>query len=182
MKHRQTLFHLCFACVMVFGSCVNDIDEIKQITFKSTDPEQKTEELYVLQTEGGFPQFKLYAPLAEAYSKPEQVTKFKEGIQVEFFDDNGNPESVLTGLYGEINETKGTMRVLDSVQLYNPARKQTLYTEALYWDQKDSLIFTDKMVMIKSPTELIYGKGIRAKQDFSYYDFFEPQGRISIKK
>ena len=126
MKHRQTLFHLCFACVMVFGSCVNDIDEIKQITFKSTDPEQKTEELYVLQTEGGFPQFKLYAPLAEAYSKPEQVTKFKEGIQVEFFDDNGNPESVLTGLYGEINETKGTMRVLDSVQLYNPSRKHSL--------------------------------------------------------
>lgn len=182
MKNRQTLFHLCFACLIVFSSCVNDIDTIKQITFKSTDPEQKTEELYVLQTEGGFPQFKLYAPLAEAYSKPEQVTKFKEGIKVEFFDDNGNQESVLTGLYGEINETKGTMRVLDSVELYNPARKQTLYTEALYWDQKDSLIFTDKMVMIKSPTELIYGKGIRAKQDFSYYEFLEPQGRISIKK
>ncbi|WP_341903015.1 MULTISPECIES: LPS export ABC transporter periplasmic protein LptC [Fluviicola] len=182
MRHGQTFVYLCFACALVVCSCVNDLDTIKQITFKSTDPEQKTEELYVLQTEGGFPQFKLYAPLAEAYSKPEQVTKFKEGIKVEFFDDGGNQESVLTGLYGEINETKGTMRVLDSVQLYNPARKQTLYTEALYWDQKDSLIFTDKMVMIKSPTELIYGKGIRAKQDFSFYEFLEPQGRISIKK
>nr|WP_294859044.1 LPS export ABC transporter periplasmic protein LptC [uncultured Fluviicola sp.] len=182
MKRGQTLVYLCFVSALVLGSCVNDLDTIKQITFKSTDPEQKTEELYVLQTEGGFPQFKLYAPLAEAYSKPEQVTKFKEGIKVEFFDDGGNRESVLTGLYGEINETKGTMRVLDSVQLYNPARKQTMYTEALYWDQKDSLIFTDKMVMIKSPTELIYGKGIRAKQDFSFYEFLEPQGRISIKK
>ena len=182
MKVWQTLFLFCIACVMVFGSCVNDLDKIKQITFKSTDPEQKTEELYILQTEGGFPQFRLYAPLAEAYSKPEEVTKFKEGIKVEFFGDDGKPESILTGLYGEINETKGTMRVLDSVQLHNPARKQTMYTEALYWDQKDSLIFTDKMVMIKSPTELIYGKGIRAKQDFSYYEFLEPQGRISINK
>jgi len=182
MKYGQILAHLCFTSGLLFSSCVNDMDEIKQITFKSTDPEQKTEELYVLQTEAGFPQFRLYAPLAEAYSKPEQVTKFKEGIKVEFFDDNGKPESILTGLYGEINETKGTMRVLDSVQLHNPERKQTLYTEALYWDQKDSLIFTDKMVMIKSPTELIYGKGIRAKQDFSYYEFLEPQGRISIKK
>jgi len=182
MKAPLTLFYFCFACAIMLASCVNDIDKIKQITFKSTDPEQKTEELYVLQTEGGFPQFRLYAPLAEAYSKPEQVTKFKEGIKVEFFDDEGKPESTLTGLYGEINETKGTMRVLDSVQLHNPQRNQTMYTEALYWDQKDSLIFTDKMVMIKSPTELIYGKGIRAKQDFSYYEFLEPQGRISIKK
>jgi LPS export ABC transporter protein LptC len=182
MKAGLTLFHFCFAGAMMLSSCVNDIDEIKQITFKSTDPEQKTEELYVLQTEGGFPQFRLYAPLAEAYSKPEQVTKFKEGIKVEFFDNDGKPESTLTGLYGEINETKGTMRVLDSVQLHNPERKQTMYTEALYWDQKDSLIFTDKMVMIKSPTELIYGKGIRARQDFSWYEFLEPQGRISIQK
>lgn len=182
MKRRQIIFLVCFACVTLVASCVNDLDEIKQITFKSTDPEQKTEELYILQTEAGFPQFKLYAPLAEAYSKPEEVTKFKEGIKVDFYDSNGDLESILTGLYGEINETKGTMRVLDSVQLHNPERQQTMYTEALYWDQKDSLIFTDKMVMIKSPTELIYGKGIRAKQDFSYYEFLEPQGRISIQK
>ena len=182
MKRRNSFLPLCFACLIGFSACVNDLDEIKQITFKSTDPEQKTEELYILQTEAGFPQFKLYAPLAEAYSKPEEITKFKEGIKVDFYDNNGALESVLTGLYGEINETKGTMRVLDSVQLHNPERQQTLYTEALYWDQKDSLIFTDKMVMIKSPTELIYGKGIRAKQDFSYYEFLEPQGRISIQK
>lgn len=182
MRANRTLAYLCLACLPVFGSCVNDLDEIKQITFKSTDPEQKTEELFVLQTEAGFPQFKLYAPLAEAYSKPENITKFREGIKVDFFGAEGELESILTGQYGEINETKGTMRVLDSVQLYNPARQQTMYTEALYWDQKDSLIFTDKMVMIKSPKELIYGKGIRAKQDFSYYEFLEPQGRISINK
>lgn len=181
MGFKQTFSYLCLACLLVFNSCVNDLDKIKKITFKSSDPEQKTEELYLLQTEAGFPQFKLYAPLAEAYSTPENITKFREGVKIEFFDDAGNLESVLTGLYGEINEQKGTMRVLDSVQLHNPSRKQTMYTEALYWDQKDSLIFTDKMVMIKSPTELIYGKGIRAKQDFSYYEFLEPQGRISTK-
>jgi hypothetical protein len=56
-----------------------------------------------------------------------------------------------------------------------------MYTEALYWNQKDSLIFTDKMVMIKSPKELLYGKGIKAKQDFSYYEFIEPQGKILTK-
>ena len=164
--------------LLILASCVNDLDKIKKITFKSTDPDQKTEELYILQTEAGFPQFKLYAPLAEAYSKPESITKFRKGIRVNFYDEDGQLETTLTGLYGEINQTKGTMRVLDSVQLYNPVKQQTMYTEALYWNQNDSVIFTDKMVMIKSPTEQLYGKGIRAKQDFSSYEFIEPYGKI----
>lgn len=164
--------------LLILAACVNDLDKIKKITFKSTDPDQKTEELYILQTEAGFPQFKLYAPLAEAYSKPESITKFRKGIRVNFYDEDGQLETTLTGLYGEINQTKGTMRVLDSVQLYNPVKQQTMYTEALYWNQNDSVIFTDKMVMIKSPTEQLYGKGIRAKQDFSNYEFIEPYGKI----
>lgn len=164
--------------LLIFVSCVNDLDKIKKVTFKSTDPEQKTEELYILQTEAGFPQFKLFAPLAEAYSTPENITKFRKGIRVNFYDEDGQLETTLTGLYGEINQTKGTMRVLDSVQLHNPIKKQTMYTEALYWNQNDSVIFTDKMVMIKSPTEQLYGKGIRAKQDFSSYEFIEPYGKI----
>lgn len=164
--------------LLILASCVNDLDKIKKITFKSTDPDQKTEELYILQTEAGFPQFKLYAPLAEAYSKPESITKFRKGIRVNFYDEDGQLETTLTGLYGEINQTKGTMRVLDSVQLYNPVKQQTMFTEALYWNQNDSVIFTDKMVMIKSPTEQLYGKGIRAKQDFSSYEFIEPYGKI----
>lgn len=164
--------------LLILASCVNDLNKIKKITFSSSDPDQKTEELYILQTEAGFPQFKLYAPLAEAYSTPENITKFRKGIRVNFYDEEGSLESTLTGLYGEINQTKGTMRVLDSVQLYNPVKQQTMYTEALYWNQNDSVIFTDKMVMIKSPTEQLYGKGIRARQDFSSYEFLEPYGKV----
>lgn len=165
-------------CLTSLYACVNDMNKIQKIVFKQDDPDQKSEKLYILQSDGGIPQFKLYAPLAEVFSKPENITKFRKGIKVNFYDADGQLETILTGLYGEINETKGTMRVLDSVQLYNPKKKQTMYSEALYWNQKDSVIFTDKMVMVKSPTEQLYGKGIRAKQDFSSYEFIEPQGKI----
>lgn len=167
--------------LFLISSCVNDLDKIKKITFKPNDPEQRTEELYVLETEDGFPQFRLYARIAEAYTKPEQITKFKEGLKVEFYDKTGKLESILTCKYGEINETQQSMKALDSVQMFYPASNRTVNTEALYWNQSDSLIFTDKMVVIKSPTELLYGKGLRAKQDFSYYQFIEPQGKINLK-
>lgn len=167
--------------VILLSSCVNDMDKIKRITSKSNDPEQRTEELYVIQTDDGYPQFRLYSKLAEAYAKPEKLTKFKEGFKVEFYDKTGKLESILTAHYGEINETKQTMKALDSVQMYYPASERTVSTEALYWNQTDSLIFTDKMVYIKSPKEWLYGKGLKAKQDFSYYQFLEPQGKILLK-
>jgi LPS export ABC transporter protein LptC len=167
--------------MLLLSACVNDINAIKKVTFKSTDPDQRTEYLHIFETEDALPKFKLFAPLAESYSKPENITKFKKGVRVDFYTEDGEIETILTGLYGEINQSQGTMRILDSVQLYNPAKEQTMYTEALYWNQKDSLIFTDKMVMIKSPKELLYGKGIRAKQDFSFYEFIEPQGKILTK-
>lgn len=170
-----------FWAVLLFSGCVNDLDKIKKITSKANDPEQRTEELYVIQTDDGFPQFRLYSKLAEAYSKPEKLTKFKEGFKVEFYDEKGKLESILTAHYGEINETKQTMKALDSVQMYYPASNRTISTEALYWNQSDSLIHTDKMVYIKSPKEWLYGKGLKAKQDFSFYQFLEPQGKILLK-
>lgn len=180
MMHLTRNFFFCLT-ILILGACVNDMNTIKKVTFKSTDPDQRTENLHIFETENAQPKFKLFAPLAESYSAPENITKFKKGIRVDFYTEDGEIETILTGLYGEINQTKGTMRVLDSVQLYNPSKQQTMYTEALYWNQKDSLIFTDKMVMIKSPKELLYGKGIKAKQDFSYYEFIEPQGKILTK-
>ena len=179
MLHRFFIFVL--AVLFLFTGCVNDLEKIKKITSGKDDPEQRTEELYLVQTDDGYPQFRLYSKLAEEYAKPEQITKFKLGFKVEFYDTEGKLESILTARYGEINQTRQTMKALDSVQLFYPASDRRISTEALYWNQSDSLIFTDKMVYIKSPTEVLYGKGLKAKQDFSYYEFLEPQGKILLK-
>jgi LPS export ABC transporter protein LptC len=123
---------------------------------------------------------RLYAPLAESYTKKGKVIHFRKGIKVEFYNEKGRLYSILTAKYGEINETEGKMQVRDSVQMYNPIKDQRMETEALYWDRKDSLIYTDKMVMVRTPKALFFGKGIRSKQDFSYYEFLQPQGKIDI--
>jgi LPS export ABC transporter protein LptC len=168
------------ACLLGLAACVNDIDSIKRITFKPDDPDEKTSELYLTYTDSGYAKVRLYAKLAENYAKPENVLKFKDGIRLEFYNENGTIASILTALYGEINETTGQMMVRDSVQLFNPEKNKRLETEVLYWNRKDSTIFTDQMVMIRSPRSLIYGKGIRTRQDFSTYTFLKPEGTIDV--
>ena len=113
----------------MFVSCVNDLESIKKITYKPNDPDEKTTELYMTYTDSGYAKVRLYAKIAESFSKPNPIIKFKDGVKVEFYNENGSLASILTALYGEIDEEKGTMMVRDSVQLINPEKNQRMETE-----------------------------------------------------
>ena len=97
--------------------------------------------------------------LAETYSKPEHLTKLKNGLQVDFYSIDGEITSTMTAQYGEINFATGKVSVKDSVVLFNYKKKQRLETEELFWNQKDSTIFTDKYVLIKTEGKGITGRG-----------------------
>jgi LPS export ABC transporter protein LptC len=172
---------LIFTSVLLFTSCTNDLEKIKKVTMRNNDPEERTTELYLIQTDGGKATIRLYAKTAESFSTPDKIVVFNNGLKVEFYNNKGKLSSILTAKYGKINESQGTMEVLDSVRVFNPLKDQRMETEALYWDKKDSLITTDKLVSIKTPTALIYGEGLKMKQDFSYYEFIKPQGKIKTK-
>lgn len=180
MQAFRLVYFILFLSAAVLSACVNDIEKIKKITFKAKDPEEKTSELYLTYTDSGMAKIRLYAPLAESFSKPEKVISFREGLKVEFYNSKGGLSSILTAQYGEINEADGTMEVRDSVRLFNPIKNQTLETEALFWTRKDSTIFTDKLVVVRTDKALIMGEGIRTKQDFSWYEFLKPRGKFNI--
>jgi LPS export ABC transporter protein LptC len=166
----------------ILGSCVNDLDSIQKITYNTKSPDDVTKNLYVFYNDSGYAKIELFANIAETYSKPTSMTQFKDGLKINFFDNRGKIASVLTALSGEINHTNGTMEVRDSVQLYNIEKKQRLFTEALFWNQRDSVIYTTSNVVIRSPQGIVYGNGIRTKQDFSHYEFLKPSGRIDFDK
>lgn len=165
----------------ILFSCSNDLEKIKKVTMHNDDPDERTTELYLIQTDGGKAKIRLYAKEAESFSKGDKIIVFNKGVKVEFYTEQGKLSSILTAKYGKINESQGTMEVLDSVRVFNPIKDQLMETEALFWDRKDSLITTDRLVSIKTPSALIYGKGLKMKQDFSYYEFIKPQGKIKTK-
>lgn len=166
---------------LLYG-CVNDMDTIQKVTYDPKAPSEVTENLEVLYNDSGYPQIRIFAALAETYTKPEHITKLTEGLKVEFFSEKGEIISTLTSLYGEINYVTGIVVVRDSVVLRNHAKKQTLETEELYWTQSDSTIFTNKNVIIKTEGKGVTGrgKGIRTTQTFSKYVFIKPEGKIQL--
>lgn len=173
---------LAFVFFTSLFSCVNDLESIQKVTYDPNAPDEVTKNLYVFYTDSGYARVEIYAALAQTYAKPESVTKLKDGIKVNFFSAHGEIVSTLTALYGEVNYTKGTFFVRDSVHLVNHAKKQRLETESLYWNRKDSSIYTSSNVIVRSPKGILFGEGIVTKQDFSFYEFLKPSGKINFDK
>jgi LPS export ABC transporter protein LptC len=163
-------------------SCVNDLDSVQKVTFSSKAPNESIKNLHVIISEEGYAQVEVFATLAETFQGKEHVTKLKDNLKVNFLDNNGQIVSTLSALQGEINYTRGTLLVKDSVRLFNYEKNQTLETEALFWNQRDSSIYSLSQVIIRTPKGKVIGSGVRTKQDFARYELLKPEGVIELEK
>ncbi|MCH2223710.1 MAG: LPS export ABC transporter periplasmic protein LptC [Crocinitomicaceae bacterium] len=162
----------------ILFSCVNDLDTIRKVTYDSNAPDEVTQDLNVMYTDSGYARVHIFATHAERSSKPEDITKFKGGIKVKFYSEDGKIVSELTSRYGQINHSTKIIQVRDSVELRNLEKNQLLETEELHWNQTDSSIYSDKNVVVTTPDKVGYGKGIQTNQNFDYYKILKPYGKM----
>jgi LPS export ABC transporter protein LptC len=165
----------------IFFSCVNDLDKVKRISASPDSPDETSEFFHVIFTDSGLAQIEINARIAETYSSPRKVTKFKDGLKVNFFNNLGEVASTLTSIYGEIDDETGDITVRDSVVFVNIEEQKTLETEVLYWIKGGDSIFTDKEVTIKSPDMILYGIGAWTTPLFDTAQFYKPKAEVYLK-
>jgi LPS export ABC transporter protein LptC len=166
----------------ILFSCVNDLDTIQQITYDPKAPNETSTDLEILYTDSGYVRVKIFAKIAETFSTPQHVTKFKDGVRVDFFSEKGEMISELTALYGEVNFETGLITVRDSVILRNLKKKQTLETEQLFYNQKNDTIFTQNYVICKRESKGVIGRGhgIKTTRFFNYAEILAPEGKVDF--
>ena len=180
MLRLMLLYGFFSLTLFTIVGCENDFETIRKITFKPNDPNERTRDLELVYTDSGYAQIQLRATLAETYYTPEKITKFKEGINVDFFTKKGIVSSTLSAYYGELLQNNQTV-VRDSVKLCNINQQQCLYTQELHWNQETQAMYTDKLVRVVAKDGVFYGDGIRTTQDFKKYEFIRPRGTINLK-
>jgi LPS export ABC transporter protein LptC len=166
----------------IFFSCENDLQKIKKINSNLDSPNETSENLHIIYTDSGYAQIELFAGIAEKYTVPKKVTKFKDGLKVNFFNDHGEITSVLTSLYGEVDDETGNITVRDSVELLNVLEKKKLESEVLYLNKDNDSIYTDKPMIITYPDMILYGKGGWTNQSFDTAQFYNPTAKIFVNK
>jgi LPS export ABC transporter protein LptC len=165
----------------MFFSCVNDLDKVKLVTTNPDGPNDTSEDLHIVYTDSGIAQVEIFATIAETYTTPKAITKFKDGLKVNFFNKDGTIASTLTSIYGEVEQASGNITVRDSVRLHNIEQEKTLETEVLYWEQSKDSIYTDREVVIKSPDMILNGIGAWTTPKFDTAQFYKPTAKIFIK-
>ena len=107
--------------------------------------------------------------------------EFPEGLYLEFYNQAGIMTSTLKANHAFYFKEEDQWRGRGKVEVKNIEKNQQLNTEELFWKETTRKIFTDKFVTIKLENEVIYGTGLDATQDLSYYTIRKPEGIFEIK-
>jgi len=136
----------------------------------------------VLFSDSGKIQAKLTSVLLNRYEGEEPYLEFPKGFKVMFFDSAGRVESTITGNYGRQNEMTRVMEATGNVIVRNEEKNQQINTEELTWNENRALIYSDVKVKITTANKVLYSDGLKANESFTWYEFVNPHGQMTVKK
>ncbi len=163
-------------------SCKNDPEQIRALTGQGNKQQDRAEDVTVIYSKDGRIKMRLFARdfVRNDYAKPAYVD-MNRNLKAEFYNDSGVVENVLTADSSRYYIAQGNVLVWDSVQIIS-RKGERLNTSELIWNQSIEKFFTEKAVTITTPTEVIYGNGMEANSDFSWYRITNPKGTVQVNK
>lgn len=164
---------------MLVFACANDLEEINRVTSRENLPAQTILGNDITYTDSTVIQFNIKAGRIDRFPGEEPRDEFSEGVAVVSYHPDGSVKSRINAENATYFPEKKIMIARDSVTLLNDEGKK-LNTELLTWDESLGKIYTDKFVRITTPTEILFGDGLDAEQDFSRYEIKNIKGRIKV--
>ena len=184
MQHtfRTRLLGLLPVAVFAFMSCNNDPAEIRALTARNNKQEDHAKGVTFLYSQDGDMKMRIYArDFVRNATARRPYIDMNNGLKMEFFDDSGRISDVLTADSSRYYETQRDFIVWDSVKIVSRKGEQ-LNTDELIWNESAQKFFTEKDVRITTPTQILYGTGMEANRDFTWYRILNPKGSVDVEK
>lgn len=163
-------------CVSLYSCKDNDLKE----PVEYSGPLRKIKGVETFYTENNTVKIKMVA--ADVYEYENGDREFPNGLYIEFYDEFGKLESTLKANRAYFFKKENQWRGRGKVEVKNIAKNEQLNTEELFWKPAEEKIFTEKFVTIREEGNVIYGRGLEAKQDMSEYEVTDPTGNFEVKE
>lgn len=168
-----------------FISCEEDLATVNSKITKINFPSQVIYDAKIVQRDSGMVKMRATAPLIEKFElidTPYVVAR--KGIDIEYFD-RKNPKNPgrITAKFAKMTEMKRFYEARGNVKVIT-SEGQMFAMQTVFWDQAKKEIYTSDTVYVtdKDGSTLVAANGMRAKDDFSEYTFFNNAGDINAKK
>jgi LPS export ABC transporter protein LptC len=107
-------------------------------------------------------------------------TILKEGVTVHFYGDDGTPKSVLTSEEGKVYDDKQDMTATGNV-IVKSKNGTILYSDELYWANKEGKIISNVPVKITTETDTLFGDTFKSDPDLIDYEITNAHGTSEQK-
>jgi len=174
---RNLVYAVAFATCFCVFSCENDMKKVDDMMKKKAAVDEVTTVTSFMSQDGTM-KAKLTAPFMLRHQADSAYLEFPRTLHVDFYNDSVKVESTLDAHYARYKEFERKVFLKDSVVVINTLKKDTLRTNELWWDQNKQEFYTDKAVRIYQPDKTIYGTGLRAAQNFEWYDIYHITGIV----
>lgn len=178
LKYRIIYIVTVFTVTMFF-SCKNNFKDIQNIGILDSGPLSIAENINTKYTDSGKLKSHLISPKMLNYSNREfPFYEFPEGINLTMFDKENNKSNVVAD-YAILYDETDLIDLQGNVVL-TTHKKDTLFADQLFYDQKKEWLFTNLPVRFRTKNELINGNGFDSNRDFTNAQVLEVTGRIFI--
>ncbi|MEQ1745431.1 MAG: LPS export ABC transporter periplasmic protein LptC [Saprospiraceae bacterium] len=177
--NRLPVFVLLFLCLIACDQVAKRADILYS---KDDTVVEVARDVEILYSDSAVVRVRVTAPTLHNHTDRDDARQeFPDGVKIEFLTPQLTVRSTLTAKYAVRRQDKGLVTARDSVVL-TTIEQEKLETEELIWDERAEKVRTDKFVKVTKPGEVIYGFGLEANQDFSFWKITVPKGTIKAEQ
>lgn len=167
-----------FLCGCTSGGGVNasvEIDDIQKLPTMSSDT------LTITSSRDGKVEYRFKTPRLERYEKAEEpYMLFPVGVEIETFQDSTKErESFLRADWATFNEIQELWEAKGNVVGIN-INGDTLYTQQIFWDQKEQMIYSNVDTKVKTAGQIVLGDGFTSNERLDDITLGSNRGRFLV--
>ena len=171
---------LIMGVAMLFFSCANKIEKIKEFSKSDDAPSMEAEGFEMIYSDSTIIRFKIQAKKLQNYDKEQEpFMEFPEGIEIEKYDETMNIISKITSDYARYFENEKKWIAKNNVVVIN-MQGDSLITEELIWEENKELLYSEQFVKIIRKDQIITGIGFESDQEMSNWEIKKVKGQIYL--
>ncbi|MEX0967619.1 MAG: LPS export ABC transporter periplasmic protein LptC [Bacteroidia bacterium] len=173
-------FSLLGLPLLLFSSCgSNDPGEVEAITKERNVPSETGRDIEMIYTDSGNLKAIMTAPVMQKFLGENERIELPRGLLVNFYDENQEASGMLKGNYAIRFVNTNLTEVKNDVVVVN-IEGDTLHTEHLIWEEDNDRLYSNEMVRVRTPKEIIISEGFESNLHFTNYKFFNITGTIEL--